>query len=172
MIRAYEVTDASVHDSQVFEELLGPAKDNSDVYADSAYRSKQAEENLAAAHDTSHVHERAYRNTPLTESQTAANRERSKIRVRVEHVFGSQLQLAGDLVVRTIGLAQGVMRKGGANRFQQPENGFPKPNPGLIGLGNNQIAKKMEAARPKKQIFKSRIFNHKKMMGVRWGFRC
>jgi IS5 family transposase len=106
LIRGYEVTDASVHDSQVFEELLSPSQDNSDVYADSAYRSKQAEDNLATAGYTSHVHERPYRNTPLTESQQAANHERSKIRVRVEHVFGSQLQLAGDLVIRSIGIAR------------------------------------------------------------------
>jgi len=36
LIRDYEVTDASVHDSQVSEELLGPSRDNPDVYADSA----------------------------------------------------------------------------------------------------------------------------------------
>jgi len=112
LIRAYEVTDASVHDSQVFEELLGPAEDNSDVYADSAYRSKQTENDLAAAGYTSHVHERPYRNTPLTETQKAANHERSKIRVRVEHVFGSQLQLAGDLVIRTIGMARAKTKIG------------------------------------------------------------
>jgi len=106
------VTDASVHDSQVFEELLSPSQDNSDVYADSAYRSKQTEDNLAAAGFTSHVHERPYRNTPLTESQKEANHERSKIRVRVEHVFGSQLQLAGDLVIRSIGMARAKTKIG------------------------------------------------------------
>jgi len=112
LIRASEVTDASVHDSQVFENLLGPAQDNSEVYADSAYRSKQAEEDLANAGYQSHVHERPYRNTPLTESQTAANHERSKIRVRVEHVFGSQFQLAGDLPLRTIGIARAKTKIG------------------------------------------------------------
>jgi len=85
---------------------LGSAKENPDVYADSAYRSKQTEIDLARSGYQSHVHERPYRNTPLTESQKSANHERSKIRVRVEHVFGSQLQLAGDLLVRTIGLAR------------------------------------------------------------------
>jgi len=112
LIRDYEVTDASVHDSQVFEELLGPSQDNFDVYADSAYRSKQTEDNLATAGYTSHVHERPYRNTPLTESQKGANHERSKIRVRVEHVFGSQLQLAGDLVIRSIGMARAKAKIG------------------------------------------------------------
>ena len=112
LIRDYDVTDASVHDSQVFDELLSPARKNPKVYADSAYRSQQAETDLATAGYQSHVHERPYRNTPLTESQQAANRERSKIRVRVEHVFGSQLQLAGDLVLRTIGLARAKTKIG------------------------------------------------------------
>ena len=106
LIRDYDVTDASVHDSQVFEDILGPAQDNPDVYADSAYRSKQAEKDLASADYKSHVHERPYRNTPLTAEQKKSNRERSRIRVRVEHVFGSQLQLAGDLILRTIGIAR------------------------------------------------------------------
>jgi IS5 family transposase len=112
LIRDYDVTDASVHDSQVFDELLSPARKNPDVYDDRAYRSQQAETDLATAGYQSHVHERPYRNTPLTESQQAANRERSKIRVRVEHVFGSQLQLAGDLVLRTIGLARAKTKIG------------------------------------------------------------
>ena len=106
LIRDYDVTDASVHDSQVFEDILGPAQDNPDVYADSAYRGKQTEKDLASADYKSHVHERPYRNTPLTEEQKEANGKRSKIRVRVEHVFGSQLQLAGDLILRTIGIAR------------------------------------------------------------------
>jgi len=112
LIRDYEVTDASVHDSQVFGDLLGPAQENPDVYADSAYRSKQAETDLENGGYQSHVHERPYRNTPLTDEQKSANHERSKIRVRVEHVFGSQLQLAGDLVIRSIGMARAKTKIG------------------------------------------------------------
>ena len=45
LIRAYAVTAASVHDSQVFDELLDQSKDEDGnkraVYADSAYRSKE-----------------------------------------------------------------------------------------------------------------------------------
>jgi len=112
IIRDYDVTSASVHDSQVFGDLLQPASKNPDIYADSAYRSKQAEEDLEAASYRSHVHERPYRNTPLSDAQKAANYQRSKIRVRVEHVFGSQLQFAGTVVVRTIGLARAKTQLG------------------------------------------------------------
>jgi len=75
LIRDYEVTHAAVHDSQVFDEILCPAEDNPDVYADSAYRSRQSETNLKNGGYQSHVHERPYRNTPLTDEQKAANHE-------------------------------------------------------------------------------------------------
>ena len=41
-IRSYEVTDASVHDSQVFTELLDLSNTSKDVWADSAYRSEES----------------------------------------------------------------------------------------------------------------------------------
>jgi IS5 family transposase len=48
LIRHYEVTDASVHDSQKFAGLLNKANTSADVYADSAYRS--AESRLRCPH--------------------------------------------------------------------------------------------------------------------------
>ena len=74
-------------------------------YADSAYRSKEQEEKLQANGIQSQVCEKGTRGTPLTEEQKAANRQKSKIRVRVEHVFGAQAQMGGHLV-RTIGMAR------------------------------------------------------------------
>jgi len=41
LIRSYEVTPASVHDSEVFEDLLGEDNSSRDVWADSAYRSEE-----------------------------------------------------------------------------------------------------------------------------------
>jgi IS5 family transposase len=38
LIRQYDVTDASVHDSRTFDGLLNHANTSADVYADSAYR--------------------------------------------------------------------------------------------------------------------------------------
>lgn len=45
-IRGYEVTDASVHDSRVFEEMLDEGDGGNGVWSDSAYRSKETEEIL------------------------------------------------------------------------------------------------------------------------------
>jgi hypothetical protein len=58
------------------------------VWADSAYLSVLIVEVLALMGFEAHINERAYRNRPLSEEQKTANRERSKIRARVEHVFG------------------------------------------------------------------------------------
>jgi len=35
-----------------------------------------------------HIHEKGYKNKPLTGTQKESNREKSKTRARVEHVFG------------------------------------------------------------------------------------
>ena len=109
LIRAYAVSAASVHDSQVFDELLDQSTDDEGkkraAYADSAYRSTEQEERLQAYGIESQVCEKGVRGTPLTEEQKATNRVKSKIRVRVEHVFGAQAQMGGH-VVRTIGMAR------------------------------------------------------------------
>ena len=109
MIREFEVTAASVHDSQVFDELLDQGKDENGnkraVFADSAYRSKEQEARLEAAGIESQVCEKGSRGHPLTEQQKAANHQKSKTRSRIEHVFGAQAQMGGHLV-RTIGIAR------------------------------------------------------------------
>jgi len=59
-----------------------------------------------------HLNERAYRNRPLSEEQKAANRERSKIRAKVEHVFGDVVTSMGGKLVRSIGLARAQTQLG------------------------------------------------------------
>ena len=113
LIRNYAVTPANIHDSNVFESILMPQPDPS-VYADSAYISKERLAELSAP-DSVYLpclHEKGHAKHPLTEAQQLANRARSKIRVRVEHVFGAQLQRAGNLIIRTIGLARAKAKIG------------------------------------------------------------
>lgn len=107
LIQSYEVSTASVHDSQVFEVLLDQTIDikgnKRPVYADSAYRSEACETMLAEAKIPSQVHERKYKGAELTEEQALSNKLKSKVRVRVEHVFGAQA-IMNMHVIRTIGL--------------------------------------------------------------------
>ena len=101
MVDAYSVTAASVHDSQVFLELLDPEKD-SDVWADSAYQSAANKGALKKLGIRNHIHERAYRNKPLNDKQKKHNTRRSRVRARVEHPFAFVKMMGGDWL-RTIG---------------------------------------------------------------------
>lgn len=112
LIRDYEVTDASVHDSQVFEDLLDEANSSRDVWADSAYRSKEKLETLEAWRFREHLQRKGCRHKPLTEWEKSGNHTRSKTRSRVEHVFGVQMMRAGSLLIRTIGLIRAKTKIG------------------------------------------------------------
>ena len=105
LISNYAVTTASVHDSQVFEELLDVrnAPESAIVYADKAYHSGTTEEILQGNQMENRILRRASRGKPLTEEEKAKNSEWSRIRSRVEHVFGIQCKQIGDMFVRAIG---------------------------------------------------------------------
>ena len=104
LIRQYAVTDAAVHDSQVLETVLLPAEAGREIWADSAYRSEAIETQLKAKRLRSKIHYKGARNTSLTAQQKTRNRGRSRIRARVEHVFGHQVTAMGGKLIRTIGL--------------------------------------------------------------------
>jgi IS5 family transposase len=104
LIRGYEVTDASVHDSRVFEDLLDEGNTSRDVWADAAYRSEGAIENMEADGYREHIQRKGVRGKELTEWEKQGNRTRAKTRARIEHVFGVQAKRAGCLIVRTIGI--------------------------------------------------------------------
>src|SRR5438477_531457 len=106
LIRCYEVTDAAVHDSQKLDALLREDNTSTDVFADSAYRSAEIEAKLKVRGFNSRIHRRASRNHPLSNAQTRANRAKSRIRARIEHVFGAQESSVGGRIVRTIGIVR------------------------------------------------------------------
>jgi IS5 family transposase len=88
LITDYEVTSASVHDSEALETLLDKKEDQGQpFYADSAYRSEAIEQSLKKKNIESQIHEKGYRNNPLTKKQQQRNRKKSKVRARVEHIF-------------------------------------------------------------------------------------
>ena len=105
LIRKFTVTDAATHDSQVIDELLDPRNSNQDTYGDSAYRSAAITEHLEAHGYRDRIHRKGKRGAPLDGRSRQANRRRSKVRARIEHVFGRQSQFGGTLL-RRIGLAR------------------------------------------------------------------
>lgn len=106
LIRRYAVTDASVHDSQVLGQLLDEDNEGDEIWGDSAYRSQDVEAALELLGFDSRIHERAYRNHSLAEEQKQANRDKSKTRAKVEHVFGRWTMQMGGKLVRSIGLGR------------------------------------------------------------------
>jgi len=111
-VRAFEVTDASVHDSRVFEEILDENNNLNDIWADSAYFSAEKLEFLDANCYQEHINRKGSRNHPLSDDEKLQNREKSRIRARVEHVYGAQLKKAGNLILRTIGIARAYVKIG------------------------------------------------------------
>src|SRR3989339_649658 len=115
LIEEYIVTDASVHDSQVIEELLTEKDENQPFYADSAYTGEEQEKVYKKKKVINKVIEKGYKNKPLTEKQKANNKEKSRTRSRVEHIFGFVENSMNGSFVRTIGLARAKSKIGMMN---------------------------------------------------------
>lgn len=118
LIQNFAVTHAAVHDSQAIDGLLDKEADaNGDkrpVHADSAYRSAEREADLAQQNIASQICEKGSRGHPLSEGQKAGNHKKSKVRSRVEHIFGAQAQMGGHWV-RTAGLLRAKVKIGMMN---------------------------------------------------------
>ena len=104
MIRDYEVTDAAVHDSQPFPELVKKVGAGETVFADSAYASAKTDDLLEKRSVENAIHEKAYRNRPLTKVQVEMNRVKSQIRCTIEHIFGCVENSMGGPELEYIGI--------------------------------------------------------------------
>jgi IS5 family transposase len=105
-INTYTITDASVHDSQALDDLLTEKDKEQELHADSAYTGEEQDKIIAKYEMKNKVHTKGYRNKPLTEQQKASNTKKSKIRARVEHVFGFMEQSMNGLVLKSVGMVR------------------------------------------------------------------
>jgi len=62
----------------------------------------------------SRIHRKGQKNRPLNVREQQANRKRSQVRARVEHVFAQQ-EAMGGMIVRTIGIARAWFKIGMEN---------------------------------------------------------
>jgi transposase, IS5 family len=113
LISTYMVTPANEHDSQSMETLIEKADAGQPLYGDSAYIGQQ--ESIDWCQMTNEIHEKGCRTKPLTEAQKASNRQKSKSRARVEHVFGFMTNSMTAMYVRTIGYVRAVAKIGLTN---------------------------------------------------------
>ena len=97
------MTSAAVNDNQEFVGLL---KQNDGLLCgDCAYVGKKFVDQFPED-ITSTIHEKAEKNRPLTEAQKASNREKSRIRCRIEHIFGYMTGTMRGITFHSIGLAR------------------------------------------------------------------
>ena len=104
-IRESAVTSAADADGRMLKRLVTTDNTSSEVWADTAYRSRQNEEWLASKMLTSRIHRRKPKGKPMSKATARANGKKSSVRARVEHVFAHQKMRFG-LFIRTIGLAR------------------------------------------------------------------
>ena len=104
LITDYRVTPANVHDSGPGRELVGPADKDKSLHADSAYKSAEFDLRLEELGVINQIHEKGTRATKLSEEQKAHNRQKSRIRALVEHVFGFMENSMNEIYLRCIGL--------------------------------------------------------------------
>lgn len=112
LIENYQVTVSSEHDSQALEDVLEESDRGQKLYADSAYKSEEIEKELNRRGIKSCIHEKGKRGAPLTKAQQKRNRLKSKIRARVEHVFGHIKKKMGGLKIRSIGWERAAVNIG------------------------------------------------------------
>lgn len=104
-IREMAVTSASAADGRLLRQVVSTDNTGSEVWADSAYRSKRNEKWLSDRMLTSRIHRRKPMGKPMSKATARANAAKSSIRAHVEHVFAHQKNRFG-LFIRTIGLAR------------------------------------------------------------------
>lgn len=126
LIRGYEVTAANMADIKCFPGLLTQINpEDRRVWADSAYYSEAMEKRLSTLGYESRVSRRSTKHWPEMSDRVRENRRRSKIRKRVEHVFGFMENSMGGKRIRCIGLLRARARIGLMNlvynlcRFEQ-----------------------------------------------------
>jgi IS5 family transposase len=103
LITTFEVTPASVHDSQVLDNLLDKDDVGQPLYADAAYEKEEKKEELKRKGIIPRILSRNYRNRALTDKQKEVNKKFSSKRCRVEHIFGWLKQKGGPMI-RGIGI--------------------------------------------------------------------
>ena len=112
LITDYEVTNAAIHDSQALIDLLDE-KDKV-LYADSAYSGQPLADQIPEEIENQ-IHVKGYRNKPLSDEQKAENKRKSRIRVRIEHIFGHMTGAMHGINVRSIGIARAKFNIGLTN---------------------------------------------------------
>src|SRR4051794_5084847 len=137
LIRTWTVTDAARHDGAQLPGLIPKANTGSDVWGDTAYRSRANERLLAENGRRSQIHRKKPPRKPMPKHTARANGAKSKVRAAVEHVFAHEKGPMG-LVVRTIGLARARVKIRACQPRLQHEANDLAHRPSRPGIGGRR----------------------------------
>ena len=102
--RLSKVVDFEMFRAELEDALLEESDEGQPLFADGAYVGQ--EETLEKYKVKDEICEKGYRGHSLTEEQRERNREKSRTRCRVEHIFGFMENTMHRLYIRTVGLAR------------------------------------------------------------------
>jgi IS5 family transposase len=108
IITKHQTTSAEVHDSRELGNLIDD--EDKRIYGDSAYTGEEVQSCIPETVEN-RINEKGYRNRPLTRAQERDNIAKSRIRARVEHVFGAMTHYGG-IFIRTIGMRRARLQIG------------------------------------------------------------
>jgi IS5 family transposase len=108
IITDFRVTTASTHDAKAAEGIFDAT--DGVAYGDSAYPGLELPEGVE-----NRISEKGYRDHPLTKGQREGNRQKAKLRCRVEHVFAGIAQMAGGTGIRCKNMARATFNISMAN---------------------------------------------------------
>lgn len=108
LIHSAVATAANVHDSQILPDLLHGAETR--VWGDSAYTGQTEAIRAAAPKARDFTHEKGSRGHPLTDTQKARNKTKSKVRAKGEHPFLIIKRIFGYMKTRYRGLVKNAHR--------------------------------------------------------------
>jgi transposase len=104
-IRRGKVTDGARFDGRMLRDVVTNDNTASDVWADTAYRSRSNEAWMKSIGRVSRVHRKKPKGKPMPTRTARANAAKSTVRARIEHVFARQKDQMR-LFIRTIGIAR------------------------------------------------------------------
>lgn len=133
LIETFAVTSANVFESQAVGDLIREKDAGLPMHGDSAYGGKPTAKLLKEHKVINKTQEKGYRLKPLSEEQKQNNRIKSKVRARVEHIFGFIANSMGGPRLKYIGKRRNAAAVGlmnlTYNMFRAIQIGYGKPAP-------------------------------------------
>jgi len=110
LITGFVVTPANIADNHIADSLLYKKEDGGQpLYGDSAYSSKELNECYKRKGLINKIIKQGYRYKKLTKGDKEANKKNSRIRGRIEHVFGFMTNSMNRMFLRYRGLIRNTV---------------------------------------------------------------